>query len=87
MLLLAANYIALGLVSVIMLYLPDCIVLTGGVVRSYDLVETQIRETILKHDVVVPAAQVQIRLSELGQQAGIFGAARASQLLLEDIES
>jgi glucokinase len=82
-----ANYIALGLVSVIMLYLPDCIVLTGGVVRSYDLVESQIRETILRHDVVVPAAKVQIRLSELGQQAGIFGAARAAQLLLEDIES
>ena len=77
-----ANYIALGFVSVIMLYLPDCIVLTGGVVRSFDLLEPHIQRTIARHNVIVPAHQVQIRLSELGQQAGMFGAARAAQLLL-----
>lgn len=78
-----ANYIALGFVNIIMLYLPDCIVLTGGVTRSFDLLEDQIQEVLSRHDVVVPASQVQIRLSVLGQQAGMFGAARAVQLLLE----
>ena len=82
-----ANYIALGLVSVIMLYLPDCIVLTGGVTRSFDLIEDQIRDTIARFDVVVPAKLVKIRLSELGQQAGMFGAARAAQLLLKETTS
>jgi glucokinase len=82
-----ANYIVLGLVSVIMLYLPDCIVLTGGVLRSFGVIEDQIRESIKQHNVVVPAQDVQIRLSELGQQAGMFGAARAAQLLLMDTGS
>ena len=81
-----ADYIALGLVSVIMLTLPDCIVLTGGVMRSFDLLEERIRATLARHDVVVPVHQVQIRLSELGQHAGMFGAARAAQLLLKETQ-
>jgi glucokinase len=66
-----ANYLALGLVSIIMMALPDCIVLTGGV-----------RATLARYDVIVPVNRVQIQLSELGQQAGLFGAARVAQLLL-----
>jgi glucokinase len=76
-----ANYIGLGLVSVIMLLLPDCIVLTGGVIRSFDLLEPTIRTVISRHNVIVPAGRVRIRLAELGQQAGMFGAAHAAQLL------
>jgi glucokinase len=75
-----AQYIGLGLVSIIMLYLPDCIVLTGGVIRSYDLLKGQINNIITRHNVVVPAHQVRLQLSQLGQRAGMFGAARAAQL-------
>ena len=32
-----ADYIALGLASIMMLILPDCVVLTGGGLRSFDL--------------------------------------------------
>jgi glucokinase len=78
----AANTIALGLVSIIMMTLPDCIVLTGGVIRSYDLLEEKIRTALARYDVIVPAKRVQIQLSKLGQQAGLFGAARVAQLLL-----
>lgn len=77
-----ASYIALGLVSIIMLTLPDCIVLTGGLLRSYDLLESKIRATLAGYDVIVPANKVQIQLSKLGQAAGLYGAARAAQLLL-----
>jgi glucokinase len=77
-----ANYIALGLISIIMTTLPDCIVLTGGLLRSYDLLESKIRATLARYDVIVPTSKVQIQLSQLGQQAGLFGAARAAQLLL-----
>jgi glucokinase len=77
-----ANYIALGLVNIIMLYLPDVIVLTGGVLKSFDLLEDQIRSVVRRHDVIVPAHRVNIQLSNLGQQAGMFGAARAAQLLV-----
>ena len=81
-----ANYIALGLVSVIMMNLPDCIVLTGGILRSYNMLEDKIRATLVKYDVIVPAKKVQIQLSQLGQGAGLYGAARAAQLLLTETQ-
>ncbi|MFZ5820772.1 MAG: ROK family protein [Chloroflexota bacterium] len=76
-----AEYMGLGLVSLMMLTLPDCIVLTGGVLRSYDLLEARIRAVVARHDVIIPAARVKIQLAILGQQAGMFGAARAAWLL------
>ena len=79
-----ATYIALGLVNIIMLYLPDRIVLTGGVLRSYDLLEKRLHSVIARHSVVVPAQKVCIQLSQLGQQAGMFGAARAAQMLRKE---
>lgn len=66
--------------------LPDCIVLTGGLLRSYDLLEEKIRATLADYDVIVPASKVQIQLSKLGQQAGLYGAARAVQLLLMETQ-
>jgi glucokinase len=80
------NYIALGLVNIIMTTLPDCIVLTGGLLHSYDLLESKICATLTKYDVIVPASKVQIQLSQLGQQAGLYGAARAAQLLLMETQ-
>lgn len=77
-----ANYIGLGLVTMMMLYLPDCIVLGGGVLRSYKLMEKKINTVINRHDVIIPATQVEIKFAELGQQSGLFGAVRAAQLLL-----
>ena len=79
-----ADYIALGLVSIMMLTLPDCIVFTGGVLRSFDLLEARIRSVIAQHNVIIPATKVKIQPAILGQQAGMFGAARAAQLLLMD---
>lgn len=76
----AADYIALGLVNLIVLFLPDGIVLTGGVMRSFDLMETRIRSVIGRHNVMVPADRVALRLADLGQQAGMIGAARAAML-------
>ena len=79
-----AEYIALGLVSIMMLNLPDCIVFTGGILHSFDLLESRIQAVIVQHDVIIPAKKVDIQLALLGQQAGMIGAARAAQLLLLD---
>jgi len=82
-----AEYIALGLINLIMLNLPDCILLSGGVLRSYDLIEERIRSLIVRHDVIIPASKVKLQPAKLGQQAGIFGAARAAQLIfMEDFK-
>ena len=76
--------LGLGLVSIMMLNLPDVIVLGGGVMRSFDLMEPYIRQVIKQHDIVIPATQVKLSLAGLGQQAGIFGAARAAILLIAE---
>ncbi len=76
----SATYLGLGLVSLLQMFLPDCVVFTGGVMRSYDLYEPHLRETIKKHAVMSPLDQIPLRLAQLGQQAGIYGAARAAML-------
>ena len=75
-----ADYIALGLVNLIVLFLPDGIVLTGGVMRSFDLMEAHIRSVISRHNIMSPVDKVALRLAALGQQAGMIGAARAAML-------
>lgn len=80
----AAGYIALGLVNLIVLFLPDGIVLTGGVMRSFDLMEARIRSVIARHDTLSPVDKVALRLARLGQQAGTIGAARSAMLISEE---
>jgi glucokinase len=79
-----AVHIARGLASIMMMILPEVIVLTGGVLRSYGLMEERIRTELERVDVIIPARQVKLQLSQTGQQAGILGAARAAQLLLQE---
>jgi glucokinase len=80
----AADYIALGLVNLIVLFLPDGIVLTGGVMRSFDLMEARIRSVIARYNIMSPVDKVAISLASLGQQAGMIGAARAAMLASEE---
>jgi len=78
-----AGYIARGLISILMMILPEAIVLTGGVLRSFDLMEKRIRLELKKVDIIIPAGNVHLQMSKTGQHAGLLGAARAAQLLLE----
>lgn len=80
----SADYIGLGLVNLIALFLPECIVLTGGVMRSFDLMEARIRLVIGRHNVMAPADRVALLMASLGQQAGMIGAARAAMLHIEE---
>ncbi len=78
-----AATLARGLASIFMLLLPDRVLLTGGVTRSFDLFEPTFRSSLAKYNVIIPASRVDVRLAGLGQRAGIYGAARAAQQLLE----
>ena len=80
----AGRYIGLGLVSLMMMLLPDCIVLGGGVMQSFERLKPQIKEVITRHVVIIPAHKVKLQSAQLGQQAGIYGAARAAINLLEE---
>jgi glucokinase len=76
----SAAYLALGLVNVMQLFVPDCVILTGGVMRSFDLFEPHLRKIITQHSIMSPLDKIPLRLAVLDQQAGIFGAARAAWL-------
>ena len=74
--------IGLGLVSMMMLMLPDRILLSGGVLRSYDLLEEIIQGVIARHDIIIPTKKVEIQFARLGQRAGLYGAVRAAQIFM-----
>ena len=79
-----ARYLALGLVNLLIVYLPDIVVLGGGVMRSYSLFEPTIRQLIEQHSIVAPLRAVRLEAAQLGGQAGVIGAARAAMQLLEE---
>lgn len=72
-----AGYIAQGLINVIFFFSPEVIILTGGVMHSYDLFSPTIEKMIAACSVIVPAKQVHVRMARLGQDAGLYGAAYA----------
>jgi glucokinase len=78
----AATYLGLGLVSLLQLFLPDGIIFTGGVTRSYDLFEPYLTRILAQHSVMQPLDKIPLRMAKLGQQAGMYGAARAAMLLV-----
>lgn len=73
----AATCLGLGLVNVILFYLPECIALGGGVMKNYDLFLPHIQQVLSQHNVVVPTRRVRITPASLGNKAGVLGAARA----------
>lgn len=79
----AGRYIALGLVNLILFYLPECIALGGGVMKNYDLFFPHIQQVLGQHDVVVPTRRVRLVPASLGNKAGVLGAARAIWLELK----
>lgn len=73
----AAYYLSLGLINIITLFLPELIILSGGIMKSYDLFSPIIKKAINQHNVMVPSEHVQILPAKLGYYAGIYGAAYA----------
>jgi glucokinase len=71
----AVDYFCLGLANIIVLFTPDMIVFSGGVMENVDLYMPAVEETIRKLDGIVPAERIQIRQAQLGSYAGLYGAA------------
>jgi len=70
----AAEHFSLGVANIIILFLPDMIVLSGGVMESIDLFEPALEQMVKTIDVMVPASQVHIVHAQLGYHAGLYGA-------------
>jgi glucokinase len=73
----AAEYFALGLFNLLMLFFPEVIVLSGGVMHSSELFMPAIQRMLQSATPYLPTGQVDIRLAQLGYYAGIYGAAYA----------
>ena len=71
----AAWYFSLGLVNIITLFVPEMIVLSGGVMKSAGLFMPAVEAAVNAHNIMVPASQVRILPAQLGDQAGMIGAA------------
>jgi predicted NBD/HSP70 family sugar kinase len=58
----------------------NAIVFSGGVSASFDLIEEHIRKALREHVFGRPAGDVPLLVSELGERAGVIGAAHLTTL-------
>ncbi len=58
----------------------NAIVFTGGISASFDLVEPHVRASLRKYVFGKPAGEVALLVSELGERAGVIGAAHLTTL-------
>jgi glucokinase len=71
----AARNFSLGIVNVISLFVPDVIVLSGGVMKSVNLFLPTLSQALKTPNPMVPFDRVQILPAQLGYYAGLYGGA------------
>ena len=71
----AARDFSLGIINVITLFVPDVLVLSGGVMKSADLFLPTLEQNLITPNPMVPFDRVQILPAKLGYYAGIYGGA------------
>jgi len=79
-----AFYLGIGIVNCITMFMPETLVLSGGVMKSADLLLPLIQKVVLKHNVMQPIEEVKIVIAKLGYYAGLYGAAFAILQFLEE---
>jgi glucokinase len=72
-------YIGIGLANLITEFLPDVIVLGGGLLASAHLFLDRAREVIQQNCRLVPFERVEIAVTSLGRDMGLIGAAQVWQ--------
>lgn len=71
----AARDFSLGIVNIISFFVPDVLVLSGGVMKSADLFLPTLEETLKTPNPMVPFDRVRILPAQLGYYAGLYGGA------------
>jgi glucokinase len=69
------QYLIQGILNVCILFVPDVIVLSGGIMRSADLFMPHLEGALQAYTEMVPAHRVHITPAKLGYYAGLYGAA------------
>ncbi|MGI8826900.1 MAG: ROK family protein [Chloroflexota bacterium] len=70
-----ARAVGFGVVNCIHIFNPDAVVLGGGVVQAGPLLFGPVRETVERYTLAVPRSAVRVERAELGDDAGLMGAA------------
>lgn len=70
-----AMYLGQGITSVIHIFSPDRVVMGGGVSNAFDQLEPGIHD-VIRRDAMTPFRTVPVVKSALGDDSGLFGAAR-----------
>lgn len=71
-----AKYLGMGMANIVSLLNPQMIVLGGGLMNAADLFLETAKRVMSECAQPIAAQQVRIAISELGEEAGLFGAAR-----------
>lgn len=71
-----AVYLGMGLANIVSILNPEMIVLGGGVMQAGDLFLDSIKRVMAEWAQPVAARQVRIEMTQLGEDAGLLGAAR-----------
>jgi glucokinase len=71
-----ARYLGKGFANIVSILNPQMIVLGGGLMQAGDLLLEGIRQEMLRWAQPLAARQVRIELTQLGEDAGLLGAAR-----------
>jgi glucokinase len=78
----AARYSAMGIANLISVLNPEAVVLGGGVIHGAgDLLLDTIRSEVVRWAQPIAASRCRIELSQLGEDAGLLGAARLALTL------
>lgn len=71
-----ARYLGMGVANLVSLLNPEMIVLGGGLMQAHDLFLEPIRNAVKQWAQPISAQQVRIEVTQLGENAGLLGAAR-----------
>lgn len=78
-----ARYLGMGVANLVSIFNPEMVILGGGLMQAHDLFLEPIRRVMREWAQPVAAQQVRIEMTQLGEDAGLLGAAR---LALEGAE-
>lgn len=70
-----SQYFSQGILNIATLFVPDVIVLSGGVMRSIDFFLPRLQQTLRSCNKMIPADQIQVLPAQLGYYAGLYGSA------------
>jgi glucokinase-like ROK family protein len=77
-----ADYLSIGIDTLIKLFNTECIVLTGGLVQNGEILPVKIRNGLTNYSMSAISRQVPVILSEFGENAALMG---SFSLILEKI--